>query len=440
MTELKESLPRSGHVTEVCKEWLVREDGALAYQLQSQEINEFYNGNRFRNAVVRQDFPTALHEQIKEREDAVKQAELHHMQLLEQERADAELAKEIADKLEFDRERERLRECTKNESVAKLLQLSPEKYDYIMQNLQLDNMDEVVFPEDVKTIDDSRQNVTANGMRLNKPSLANIKNVTALKDLGIPPEEVLELDRKLEQEKRDEELAVRLQKEEARESLSQEERDRLLAIEAQDKELAKMLQERERAKARRAKEKARLKKMQARPQSDFEGHSFSQRSPGNSQSIRSADFLTDGDSYSNPIDLIASGHSSLESSYRHERMHSSISAEHAELTLKDDEIYTLPIEDEVKVENRPNSLALPDDGQKQILRSNQSPESIGNIAAIIDPTYTSSNAAAQANSPMSASMGYNSKNAPPYMPIQGTRRSASLDVKKKKPKDKCSHQ
>lgn len=194
-------------------------------------------------------------------------------------------------------------------------------------------------------------------------------------------------------------MAVRLQKEEARESLSQEERDRLLAIEAQDKELAKMLQERvistftnhsisicfnlfikefvykilwhefqERAKARRAKEKARLKKMQARPQSDFEGHSFSQRSPGNSQSIRSADFLTDGDSYSNPIDLIASGHSSLESSYRHERMHSSISAEHAELTLKDDEIYTLPIEDEVKVENRPNSLALPDDGQKQILR------------------------------------------------------------------------
>lgn len=47
-------------------------------------VNEFYNGNRFRNAVVRQDFPTALHEQIKEREDAVKQAELHHMQLLEQ--------------------------------------------------------------------------------------------------------------------------------------------------------------------------------------------------------------------------------------------------------------------------------------------------------------------------------------------------------------------
>lgn len=87
---------------------------------------------------------------------------------------------------------------------AHQLQLSPEKYDYIMQNLQLDNMDEVVFPEDVKTIDDSRQNVTANGMRLNKPSLANIKNVTALKDLGIPPEEVLELDRKLEQEKRDE--------------------------------------------------------------------------------------------------------------------------------------------------------------------------------------------------------------------------------------------
>ncbi|KAI8130134.1 hypothetical protein CVS40_0026 [Lucilia cuprina] len=39
-----ETLPKSGHVTEVCKEWLVREDGALAYKLQSQEINDFYKG------------------------------------------------------------------------------------------------------------------------------------------------------------------------------------------------------------------------------------------------------------------------------------------------------------------------------------------------------------------------------------------------------------
>lgn len=68
----------------VCKEWLVREDGALAYQLQSQEINEHYKGNRFRNALVRQDYPTALHEQIKEKEYAERQAAVYHQMINEQ--------------------------------------------------------------------------------------------------------------------------------------------------------------------------------------------------------------------------------------------------------------------------------------------------------------------------------------------------------------------
>ena len=93
----------------VCKEWLVREDGALAYKLQSQEsesistikfirtplqiyiflgfcfiVNDFYKGNRTRNAVVREDFPTALQEQIKEKETAEKQAEAYRRRLREQ--------------------------------------------------------------------------------------------------------------------------------------------------------------------------------------------------------------------------------------------------------------------------------------------------------------------------------------------------------------------
>lgn len=68
----------------VCKEWLVREDGALAYQLQSQEINDHYKGNRTRNGQVRQDFPTALHEQIKEKENAERHAALYHRMINEQ--------------------------------------------------------------------------------------------------------------------------------------------------------------------------------------------------------------------------------------------------------------------------------------------------------------------------------------------------------------------
>ncbi|XP_046805753.1 uncharacterized protein LOC111687849 isoform X4 [Lucilia cuprina] len=117
-----ETLPKSGHVTEVCKEWLVREDGALAYKLQSQEINDFYKGNRTRNAVVREDFPTALQEQIKEKETAEKQVEQYRRKLREQEEHDKRVAKEIADKLERDIQEQKLRELKDSEKIAQQMQ------------------------------------------------------------------------------------------------------------------------------------------------------------------------------------------------------------------------------------------------------------------------------------------------------------------------------
>ncbi|KPU73071.1 uncharacterized protein Dana_GF14843, isoform D [Drosophila ananassae] len=118
----KESLPRSGHVNEVCKEWLVREDGALAYKLQSQEINDFYKGNRYRNAVVREDFPTALHEQIKEKEQAQRRVDAYRRRLTEQEEHDKRVAKEIADKLERDLQEQQQKELQQSELIAKQMQ------------------------------------------------------------------------------------------------------------------------------------------------------------------------------------------------------------------------------------------------------------------------------------------------------------------------------
>nr|XP_036225151.1 uncharacterized protein LOC106627613 isoform X5 [Bactrocera oleae] len=107
---------------EVCKEWLVREDSALAYKLQSQEINDFYKGNRQRNAVVREDFPTALNEQIKEKEEAEKQVEMYRRRLLELETHDKRVAKEIADKLERDLQEQRQRELLESEEMAQQMQ------------------------------------------------------------------------------------------------------------------------------------------------------------------------------------------------------------------------------------------------------------------------------------------------------------------------------
>ncbi|KAG4069813.1 hypothetical protein HA402_006828 [Bradysia odoriphaga] len=86
---MTDTFPKHGRVTEVCKEWRVHEDNALAHHLQSQEINEHYKGNRYRNQTVREDFPTALSEQNKEKENAERQAALYHQMINEQEEADA---------------------------------------------------------------------------------------------------------------------------------------------------------------------------------------------------------------------------------------------------------------------------------------------------------------------------------------------------------------
>lgn len=74
--------------------------------------------------------------------------------------------------------------------------------------------------------------------------LGNIDRIRQLKELGVPADEILEIDRRLTQQEKDEELARRLQEEEGQACMSQEEKDRMVAIEAQDKELARMLQER----------------------------------------------------------------------------------------------------------------------------------------------------------------------------------------------------
>lgn len=126
----------------MCKEWIVREDNALAHRLQSQEskskltikqytefnffffqfrivVNEHYKGNRFRNQVVRQDFPTALNEQNKEKENAERQAALYHQMINEQEEADAKVARDLADKLRVEAELDRRHNSDQSEHLAR---------------------------------------------------------------------------------------------------------------------------------------------------------------------------------------------------------------------------------------------------------------------------------------------------------------------------------
>lgn len=95
-----DTLPRAGRVNELCQEWVVREDGALAYQLQNEEINEHYSGNKVRNALVREDFPKALTEQQREQQLAEQAAAIYQKMLAEQEELDNQVARQLAEKIE----------------------------------------------------------------------------------------------------------------------------------------------------------------------------------------------------------------------------------------------------------------------------------------------------------------------------------------------------
>lgn len=111
-----DTLPKAGRVNEVCREWLVHEDGALAYRLQDEEIKEHYTGNKVRNAQVREDVPRARVEQELE-------AIRYQTYIQQQEERDALVAKQIA--LSLERE-ERHRERELQEQMRLQLRLDDE--------------------------------------------------------------------------------------------------------------------------------------------------------------------------------------------------------------------------------------------------------------------------------------------------------------------------
>ncbi|XP_059220899.1 uncharacterized protein LOC106082456 isoform X3 [Stomoxys calcitrans] len=533
-----ETLPKSGHVNEVCKEWLVREDGALAYKLQSQEITDFYKGNRTRNAVVREDFPTALQEQLKEKETAEKQAEAYRRRLKEQEEYDKRVAKEITDKLERDLQEQRLREL-ESEKLAQDMQaiyvnlppalpppsardknkkLSPEKYDCLVGNATPNQTP----PTGVKE----------RHLQEHADDIELYVDPCDYKEIGLPMAEIKEMNAKLKQEQKDELLARRLQELEVQDGMTLEERDRMLAIEAQDKELAKMLQERmdfttwdilrpgvvtirhgcnfsrafaclrieafkgilprmtttkriwEKAKAKRAKEKARQRKSQQAKEPTTMPHSQPLPSANghlplmahengmltsNSSSSRHSQLSAiegqqyhadhedplDLDAYSNPIDVLKHSQQRTQNGCLTngslQRDLVSQQARHASLAREDD-IYTLPVDScrpGHSVANNSNANLRP--ASMNVCAENGLTVGSAGVGAYSQNSMTrSENFSIHSHDSMNSRHSSNSKTqafdqnsspTPPYMPIQGTRRSNSSEDRKKKSKDnKCTHQ
>uniref|UniRef100_A0A182U359 CCDC50_N domain-containing protein n=1 Tax=Anopheles melas TaxID=34690 RepID=A0A182U359_9DIPT len=299
--------------------------------------------------------------------------------------------------------------------------------------------------------------------------------IRTLQELGLAPDEIQEIDMRLEQELRDAELARKLQEEEGG-TVDQEFIDRKVAMEAQDKELAKMLQERERAKAKRAREKARLKKeqrLQQQKQEQRADGTVSEDDPGAvGEIVAAADPNADPDaivdaSYSNPIDM-------LQQQQQQQRPPKLISPTGSAAGARgyygapvpDDEIYVLPVSQEDHPPmDLPQSQRTPPRGSMHPANGGRHVSSPGsrnqyldeNIAAKIDPTF-GSGAGGMGHSPTSTGTSSSAANAsqpdilefsdpgssspvpPPYMPIQGTRRTNAPDGKKRKSKERCAQQ
>lgn len=213
-----DTLPRPGRVNQVCKEWLVLEDGALAYQLQQEEVTRHLSDNKQRNATVREDFPHALQLQRQAEEEATKLA------VLAEER-DRKLAQELASQLVKKQPRPLPKLVGDMNVVGLPLPLPPRPASPPPSPNYYEICPE---PEEEETWPPP------------------------------PPPEVVDISKE-EQERKDMELAARLQLEE---ELS-EDLDRRLAIEAQDEELARLLQEKEKLRARRARERAKARRLQA---------------------------------------------------------------------------------------------------------------------------------------------------------------------------------
>ncbi|CAH1954901.1 unnamed protein product [Acanthoscelides obtectus] len=143
-----ENVAKTGRVTAVCQEWTVREDSALAYRLQNQEFDQHLSGNRQRNALIREDFPKAKDEQIREQRMAEQAAAIYQQMLAEQEEIDNRIAKELADKMEQEERRKRKAVELRDQEIARqLIEKERQRVEKLHQMTGFSHSDQGLVPD-----------------------------------------------------------------------------------------------------------------------------------------------------------------------------------------------------------------------------------------------------------------------------------------------------
>ncbi|XP_067130401.1 coiled-coil domain-containing protein 50-like isoform X2 [Centruroides vittatus] len=418
----------------VCREWLIREDGVLAYKLQTEEIEQHYNYNRHRNRLVRTDMQEAKTVQQIEDEEADLQQKYEQMLLEQQERDDELIAQKLQEQLTKEDIEKQKHVEQEDERLARQLQ-EKEKHRLERKRLEweLRQVEKARCQQSPTNINRENECSTRNEVETVSKSFAKTQITPPVdllakedKDSDLsdfclkPPPGLTDDEMKKFQEEQDAELARLLQEQETKRR-GPNFKDRQLAIEAQDRELARVLQEQERAKAKKAREKARQKAMLQQQQQQQEMET---------------------------IEEVSSTSPDLKDGLDHPNLDHRLHQEMDRSFIDDD--------DEASTSGLPN-------------------KAVHNIAMVIDPTYNRQKAQSLGspqnslcNTPTSSpnravpqcpgdsliNCGVNNGYfecgeeeecegaVPPYMPIQGQRRTSSLDKakKKKKEKDGCKTQ
>ncbi|XP_023225132.1 trichohyalin-like [Centruroides sculpturatus] len=265
---------QEGRVEQVCREWLIREDGVLAYKLQTEEIEQHYNYNRHRNRLVRTDMQEAKTVQQIEDEEADLQQKYEQMLLEQQERDDELIAQKLQEQLTKEDIEKQKHVEQEDERLARQLQ-EKEKHRLERKRLEweLRQVEKARCQQSPTNINRENECSTRNEVETVSKSFAKTQITPPVdllakedKDSDLsdfclkPPPGLTDDEMKKFQEEQDAELARLLQEQETKRR-GPNFKDRQLAIEAQDRELARVLQEQERAKAKKAREKARQKAM-----------------------------------------------------------------------------------------------------------------------------------------------------------------------------------
>ncbi|XP_066970240.1 coiled-coil domain-containing protein 50 isoform X6 [Macrobrachium rosenbergii] len=244
--KLPEDLPQRGRVNEVCREWLMHEDQALAYRLQSEEYQMHLGSNRERNQILRQDAPKAREEQIREDHEAAVAQTAYELSLAQQEARDAALANALAHKLDI--EEEETRKKQEEEDMAYARNLLEREKETIRQTRELRQVEREAAYLGINTGNDNvallarkepREgdlNTSVNSDHSGQ-ACAVSSDLSDLSDFCLQPTDDMDEE---EQRSWQEEQDAEQDGKRRGDMLHQ---DQLMAIEAQDRELAKVLQE-----------------------------------------------------------------------------------------------------------------------------------------------------------------------------------------------------